>query len=121
MKKILFFGLLLSGLPTFAQGINCDELLSLVEKEGRRRATVASFQLNRASWLKEVVAYTFDDQIAVVATIKNSENDFYGEKYIFCGVPPKGWDYFHLGLYDWDKTYEKRFSKYIMEHRCHCI
>lgn len=102
------------------QSVSCSELLQYVVKNGRSKATVNSYQLFDSSWLKEVKAYSIENSLFVVATIKRNEYDFTGQKYIFCGIPSSNWSNFYNGLYDLNLSYGERFHKYIFKYQCEC-
>lgn len=122
MKRILLFlsFCLLSLLPLQAQDVSCTDLMEFVQDKGYRKATVSSIQLMHSSWLKEVVAYSIENTIVVIAEIKRDEWGINTKKYVFCGIPSSNWDAFYLGLYDTNSTYGERFRKYVFDYKCDC-
>ena len=103
---------------TFAQDIKCDDLINYIEKEGRYIESVNAIQLLTSTWLKEVIAYSIENTIVVIAKIQ--QNQFSTKKYIFCGIPKSNWNNFYVGINDMSKTYGERFHKYIIDYQCNC-
>lgn len=95
---------------------SCDEIYNYIKDNGSKKATISSYTLN-SSWLNEVVAYSYDNAIYVVAEIKVNENSDKMNKYIFCGIPDRNWSSFQN---DSSETYGERFHNYIFNYKCDC-
>jgi hypothetical protein len=91
-----------------------------VEENGKKKETVSSYSLIYSTWLKEVTAYSIEDVIVVIASIKEDQYSYFTKKYIFCGIPENNWSSFYYGLYDLNKSYGERFHKYIFDYKCNC-
>ena len=100
--------------------IHCEDLIAYATVNGKKIGSVSSLSLINSSWLKEVEAYNFEDNILVVATIKTETWQLQGKKYIFCGIPKENWEVFYNSYYDIGKTYGEKFHKYIIEYECDC-
>jgi len=117
-KTLIFF---IFFIPFFlkAQNYSCDEVMKFIRSNGYKKGSVSTFALLNSSWLKEVNAYTYENEIYVIAKIKTSEYSFSGKEYIFCGVPSSNWNSFS-GLSFSDETYGEKFHKYIIDYTCNC-
>ncbi|UPS91402.1 hypothetical protein [Bizionia sp. M204] len=107
-------------LNVYSQDVRCNELLTFVKKEGKKKGSVNAMQLINSSWLKSVACYEVDGNLAVIANIKTNEYSLYGKEYIFCGIPLSNWNAFYNGLYAIGTSYGERFHKYIYKYKCDC-
>ena len=108
----------MSFISIHSQDVSCTELMTYIEQNGTNAGSVNSLSLSSSSWLFSVEAYSIENTIAIVATIKGTNSLSTKPKYIFCGVPKGNWDSFYGTLIKND--YGDRFHKYIMDYKCNC-
>lgn len=112
---------LLANYAVYGQDVKCDELISNVKKNNSFYQQVSEIQLQSSSWLKKVTSYFYENELVVIALIKQDQLGINSKEYIFCGVSTDSWIAFYFGLRDLDKTYGERFQKYIMQKSCDCL
>lgn len=116
MKKKLFT-LLFFIVTIFsnAQSISCQELFNTVTSNFDSSDETSCFG---SSMLAKVEYYEYNNMGFVVAYIKDSEYDFSGAPYIFCGFSSYTWGRFKSsGLYG---SWGQSFHEYIMDSKCNC-
>lgn len=120
LKNILFILFIAFAFNTTkAQDISCEKLMSYVKLHGYYKGRVDPWMTNSSSWIWSVSAYSIENKIAVVATLKT--NNYGGKKdYVFCGIPEKNWYNFTSIMISSNSSYGKRFHKYIMPYKCDC-
>lgn len=120
MKKIsVLLALFFITFNCAATKISCNELLNFIVSKGYTKSSLSSYVLN-SSWLYKVTAYSYNNDIYVVAEVKRSEYSFSTDTYIFCGIPSTAWSNFQYGSYGDSESYGSRFNKYIMDYKCDC-
>jgi hypothetical protein len=118
-KEVLFIFLLITTFKINAQNISCEELIRHVKQNGVFTGNIGIFQRIESSWLKNVTAYSIENQIVVVAEIKKDETSLLTHEYVYCGIPKSNWESF-TNPFNSDKTYGERFHLYIIDYKCNC-
>lgn len=98
-----------------AQEVSCGELYNYVIDNYRYPSTVNCFG---SELLVKVQRYDVDGTGFVVAYIKQTEYDFRGKPYIFCGISSYNWSMFRSGGFG--GSWGESFHKYIMDYKCNC-
>ena len=98
-----------------AQRVSCSDLVEYVQSEDSypdRVNTINSSMLVKAEY------YRVNDGGLVIAYIKQSDYDFRGKPYIFCGISNQRWAKFKSeGIYG---SWGKAFHNYIRDYTCDC-
>lgn len=99
-----------------SSSILCNTLIEFMEENGINKKTIYESTLN-SSWIKEVSKYEYKDNSYIIASIKETENGYKSNKYIFCAIPDSNWSKF---AYSTLGTYGERFNEYIFSYKCEC-
>lgn len=116
MKKllILLFTIFLVN-KSYSQEISCNELFDYVIQNSRPPSVIYCYN---SSMLIKVLRFKVDGIGFVVAYIKQSEYDFIGKPYVYCGVSDVSWLYFQSeGLIG---SWGQSFHRNIKQHKCNC-
>jgi hypothetical protein len=122
MKKICC-SLLLAFLPFAAvwsqRAVSCQALMKFVESRCILHSVHYGSSLGSA-WLEEIRLYHLEDELYVVARVREYEFESNTVKVMYCNVPQSNWNNFLFGR-EWDsESAGVRFNFYIAPHECSC-
>ena len=97
------------------QSISCQELFNVVTSDYDYSDETSCYG---SSMLARVGYYEYNNMGFVVAYIKDSEYDFSGDPYIFCGISSYTWNSFKSS--GMTGSWGESFHEYIMDNKCNC-
>ena len=102
-------------IKSYSQSISCQKLFSTVVNNYDYNDATSCFG---STMLAKVEYYKLDNTGYVVAYIKDSEYDYSGDPYIFCGISSYTWSSFKTNgmMGSWGES----FHEYIMDRKCNC-